>query len=377
MKTTKQSCMKSFFPLVVALVLSANSLLAADTNQSAIILEALSRLPVNKVNEQPELKAALGRALDSTKGTSEFVNLVSKFKLTERNPDLLEMAIAKPAEQEGVEALRALYGNNGLDLVRGELGKTNNVRVASLAEAIGNTGGNNTEGLLLPLISDTKRDLAVRRQAVKGAAKVQAASLAVLKLAKDDKLPTDVKLLATTELNASRFPDVQKQASEVLPMPLGGGAQTLPPVSQLLTMKGDVKRGEAVFMRPLSTCSTCHIVNGQGKDFGPALSEIGTKLGKDAIYEAILEPSAGISFGYEAWEIKLKNGDEVYGLVVSETNDTLTVKDATGLSRPLAKKDITSRQQLKTSVMPAGLQMTMTTQEFVDLVEYLSSLKKK
>jgi putative heme-binding domain-containing protein len=332
---------------------------------------------VDKVNAQPELKAALGRALESTKGTSEFVNLVSKFRLTERNPELLELAIQKPAAQEGVEALRALYGNNGLDLVRGELARLDNVRVANLAEAIGNTGGNHTEGLLLPLISDAKRDLTVRRQAIKGAAKVQAASLAVLKLAKDDKLPADLKLLATTELNASRFPDVQKQAADVLPLPLSGGAQPLPPVSQLLAMKGDVKRGEAVFLRPLSTCSTCHIVNGQGKDFGPALSEIGTKLGKDAIYESILEPSAGISFGYEAWEIKLKNGDEVYGLIVSETNDAVTIKDATGLSRPLAKKDIATRQQLKTSVMPAGLQMTMSTQEFVDLVEYLSSLKKK
>ena len=365
-----------FFSIAIS-ILTASSLFAADANQSAIIQEALSRMPVNKVNEQPELKAALARVLDSTKGTGEFVNLVSKFKVTERNSDLLEMAIAKPAEQDGVEALRALYGNNGLELVRAEMSKTNNVRVANLTEAIGNTGGNNAEGLLLPLISDTKRDITLRRQAVKAAAKVQSAALAVIKLAKADKLPTDLKLIATSELNASRFPDVQKQAAEALPLPLGGGAQPLPPVSQLLAMKGDVKRGEAVFQRPLSTCSNCHQVNGQGKDFGPALSEIGTKLGKDALYEAILEPSAGISFGYESWELKLKNGDEVYGLIISETADSLTTKDATGITRPIPKKDITSRQQLKTSIMPAGLQMTMSTQELVDLVEYLSSLKKK
>lgn len=369
--------MKSIASIICTLALSTGVLTAADANQSAILSEALSRLPASKVNEQPELKAALGRVLDASKGTAEFVDLVQRFKITDRNPDLLELAIQKPNDQLGVEALRALFANNGLALVQGELAKTNTTRIVNLVDATGNVGGSNAEGLLLPLISDTKRDVTVRRQAVKAAGKVQSAALAVIKLAKADKLPTDLKLIATSELNASRFPDVQKQAAEALPLPLGGGAQPLPPVNQLLAMKGDVKRGEAVFQRPLSTCSNCHQVNGQGKDFGPALSEIGTKLGKDALYEAILEPSAGISFGYESWELKLKNGDEVYGLIISETADSLTTKDATGITRPIPKKDIASRQQLKTSIMPAGLQMTMSTQELVDLVEYLSSLKKK
>ncbi|HEY1174303.1 MAG TPA: hypothetical protein VGH19_23250 [Verrucomicrobiae bacterium] len=369
--------MKAFAPFICYLALSAGTLTAADANQSAIISEALSRLPANKINEQPELKAALTRVLDSSKGTAEFVDLVQRFKVTDRNPDLLELAIQKPNDQLGVEALRALFANNGLTLVQAELAKTNVTRITSLVDATGNVGGQNAEKLLLPLIIDLKRDLTIRRQAVKGAAKVQSGAQAILKLAKEDKLPADLRFIATTELNASRFPNVQKEAADVLPLPLSGNAQPLPAVSQLLTMKGDVKRGEGVFFRVQSTCATCHVVNGQGRDFGPALSEIGTKLGKDALYESILEPSAGISFGYESWEIKLKNGDEIYGLIVSETSDSISVKDATTIVRKVAKADLKSRSTMKLSIMPAGLQMTMSTQELVDLVEYLSSLKKK
>jgi hypothetical protein len=40
------------------------------------------------------------------------------------------------------------------------------------------------------------------------------------------------------------------------------------------------------------------------------------------------------------------------------------------------KNDIAKRQQMKLSIMPAGLQQTMTAQELVDLVEYLIILKK-
>jgi putative heme-binding domain-containing protein len=369
--------MKTFLTFTAAFALTLGTLTAADANQTAILSEALARIPANKINEQPELKAALTRVLDASKGTAEFVDLVQRFKVTDRNPDLLELAIQKPNDQLGVEALRALFANNGLALVQGELAKTNVTRVVNLVDATGNVGGKNAETLLLPLITDTKRDVTIRRQALKGVSKVQPGAQAILKLAKEDKLPADLRFVATTELKASRFPNIQKEAAEVLPPPLSGNAQPLPPVSQLITIKGDVKRGEGVFFRVQSTCANCHIVNGQGKDFGPALSEIGTKLGKDALYESILEPSAGISFGYESWEIMLKNGDELYGLIVSETGDSLSIKDASGLIRKIAKNDLKSRQTLKLSIMPAGLQMTMTTQELVDLVEYLASLKKK
>jgi hypothetical protein len=41
------------------------------------------------------------------------------------------------------------------------------------------------------------------------------------------------------------------------------------------------------------------------------------------------------------------------------------------------KADIAKRQKSSTSMMPAGLQLTMSTQDLIDLVEYLASLKKQ
>ena len=78
------------------------------------------------------------------------------------------------------------------------------------------------------------------------------------------------------------------------------------PVAELVKMPGDATKGQVVY---LTYCFTCHQVNGQGVDFGPALSEIGTKLAKEAIYDSILNPSAGISFGFEGWVVKMKDGN--------------------------------------------------------------------
>ena len=41
------------------------------------------------------------------------------------------------------------------------------------------------------------------------------------------------------------------------------------------------------------------------------------------------------------------------------------------------KSEIDRRTKQKLSIMPAGLEQTMSTEDLVDLVEYLSSLKKR
>ena len=73
------------------------------------------------------------------------------------------------------------------------------------------------------------------------------------------------------------------------------------------------------------------------------------KLGKEALYLSILEPSAGISFGYEAWLLKLKNGGEALGVITSSDAEvTLECREA---FRP--PQDGRHRAaQLPTSIMP-------------------------
>jgi putative heme-binding domain-containing protein len=161
-----------------------------------------------------------------------------------------------------------------------------------------------------------------------------------------------------------------------LPLPQSHGSKALPSVAELLKMKGDAANGEKIFFRAESACSTCHQIKGKGTDIGPALSEIGDKLGKEALLESILDPSAGISFGFEANQLELKSGDEAYGLLVSETDDEIALKDLKGIVTHHKRSDIAKQQKMKNSIMPTGLQQTMSAQEFVDLVEFLSAQRK-
>ena len=135
--------------------------------------------------------------------------------------------------------------------------------------------------------------------------------------------------------------------------------------------------GGKVFFRETVTCARCHKVGDQGIDVGPALTEIGSKLPKEELYAAILDPSAGVSFGYEAWLVTMKDGNVAFGIIESETPGEISVKGPTGVVTRHPKANVKSRMQQTVSLMPPGLHLTMNETELVDLIEYLASLKKK
>ena len=352
---------------------AASSPLAERTS---VAFEALSRLPDGGVSDKPQIKAAVTKALASLRGRPEFVKLVQKFQLADQNDGLLEIAVANSSTDIGVEAMRLILANKDFDLLRATLQGTNASTAIKTVEALGNTGENQSVGLLLPILTETKRDPNLRKQAIRSLARTQDGAAAVLKLAKEDKLDDTLKFTASSELNSVRWQTIKEEAAKVLPLLAGQDSQPLPPMTELLKIKGDPGNGAKIFNRESTGCFKCHQINGQGADIGPNLSTIGTKLGKDALFEAILDPNAGISFGYETHQFELKSGDEAYGLLISETADEVAVKDLKGIVTRLKKSAIGERRQLKTSIMPTSLQLTMTPQELVDLVEYLFSLKQ-
>ena len=57
------------------------------------------------------------------------------------------------------------------------------------------------------------------------------------------------------------------------------------------------------------------------------------KLSKDGLWEAILHPSAGISFGYEGWDLKMKDGTQYSGIISSKTETDIEIKMPGGLKK--------------------------------------------
>ncbi len=105
------------------------------------------------------------------------------------------------------------------------------------------------------------------------------------------------------------------------------------------------------------------------------MTGIGEKLAKQAIYTAILDPSAAISHNYENHEVITDDGRVETGILLSASDETIEIKNSEGIVRRFDASSLESFRPLSTSLMPAGIEEKLTTAELIDLVEYLSQLK--
>jgi putative heme-binding domain-containing protein len=95
------------------------------------------------------------------------------------------------------------------------------------------------------------------------------------------------------------------------------------------------------------------------------------------LFDAIINPSTGISFGYETWQIDMKDGSSLLGIISSKTATEIELKFPGGINQKIFTKNIKSMKIMAESMMPEGLHETMTRQELADIIQYMTMLKKK
>lgn len=354
--------------------------LLADDAQRAKderIVQTILRLPGFDLNSKPEVKAAVLRHLGRIEGQDKYLEIVDKLSLAgDVAPALLKNAIATPESNGGVNGIALLLKADKLAGIREALAGQDEAAVA-LITALGLTGQSKAQALVVPLIADGERSAAVRSSAVRAIGKFPGGEKTLLDLVENAKLADDLKFAAANVLLNSADAGIKAAAGKHLTLPATADAQPLPTIAELVKLSGDATAGQALFAAEKTQCAKCHIVNGQGKEVGPNLSEIGSKLSKEALYLSILDPSAGVSFNFETSQIITNEGQILQGIVVSDTADSLTFKTAEAITRVLPKSEIEETTKLKISLMPQDLQRQLTAQNLIDIVEYLTTLKKK
>ena len=250
-------------------------------------------------------------------------------------------------------ALRTLLEKNQGALIAKGLQSKDAKTAAATILALTTTADDRAAPVLLAFVQDATHDVEQRRQAVRALAKSKNAT-ALIKLARANQLREDLKPVAGSVLSVAPFKNVKTEAAKLFPLPPTKDNRPLPSITDLAKMRGDPARGQKVFANA-GTCAKCHVVNGEGKDVGPNLSEIGKKLSREAVLESIIYPSAAIDHNYETYVVELKNGGVQQGLKVSETPEAVTLKDAEAIVRTFKRAEIESMTKSPVSLMPADL----------------------
>jgi putative heme-binding domain-containing protein len=345
----------------------------ADDEQlrkAKLYADVVMRLKGADLSSDAKTKSLVDKALTANQGLPAFVEIADAFQVTDRDPDLLRLAVRFRADATGAQAVRLVLAHGGSAALAAALEGPD---AAAVVTALGNASDGRALNLLLPLLSDGTRALAVRQEAVRAAGRYEAGAKALLDLSKGKKLAADCTALAASVLANAPWESIRAEVGKAMAVPETTDGP-LPSFAALSAKPGNAAHGEQLFG---GICVTCHQVNGKGIDFGPNLSEIGTKLGKDALYEAVVYPDAGIEFNYETTVLTLKDGNSAIGIVVSDTEAEVALKAPGAIVTKFPKSAIASQAKLKTSLMPTGLQRAMSQQDLIDLIEFLASLKKK
>ena len=352
--------------------------ISADKDQARrdrIVVEALMRLDNVDINADPTLMQAIQRHLGQLKNDPSLLKIVQKLKVTGMGDRLIELAATLGENTQSVQALELAVEQGALaELTKSLSAKDPDERTLALSKVMISGKGKPIQDLRLSLIEASHVSKVIKVDAIVGLSRNKGFHSKLIELAKADKLPGDAKMLIGATLRNSDEADIKRAAEELFPA-LKTSHSPLPPIEVLVKKNGNASEGRKLY-NGVATCSQCHQIGTEGKNVGPALTEIGSKLSKDAMYASILAPSAGISHNYESFAARTDEDEIVIGLMVSDTTESVTIKDAKGIERTIKRTNLAELKKQEKSLMPENLQETMNEQGLVDLVEYLVSLKK-
>ncbi|MBU6399336.1 MAG: heme-binding protein, partial [Verrucomicrobia bacterium] len=91
--------------------------------------------------------------------------------------------------------------------------------------------------------------------------------------------------------------------------------------------------------------------------------------------ESVVYPSASFVRSFEPWIVETKEGDAYSGVLKKDAPDEVVLATGPNTVERVARGDIVEMRPGTVSIMPQGLDQTLTRQELADLLAFLKATK--
>ncbi|WP_115375511.1 PVC-type heme-binding CxxCH protein [Adhaeribacter pallidiroseus] len=308
------------------------------------------------------------------------VKAISKLKIEQGSAPLFARLKEDKDAIVRIEALRALASmgdkqiSKAIEQALSDQEKT--VRVTAL-DLLGKT--NMPQDLMVKSLSDV---IHTRTTEEKQAALVTLGKLPVkstqkifdqlLTTMESGKLAPEIQLELEEAIDSTRSPQLLARHKSI--------TNKLSPDALTASFKGSLTGGEPqqgrqiFFRHQTAQCIRCHSYDDLGGEAGPRLNGVASRLSREQLLEALVNPSARLAPGYGTVAVTLKNGRSVSGVLLGETNNDLTVKVGDQPEVVIRKEQIAKRTNSPSS-MPE-MRYLLTKREIRDVVSFLATLKE-
>lgn len=241
------------------------------------------------------------------------------------------------------------------------------ILVASLAQR-----GNESKDNWSSLLSDYQtHSLSIKRALIDNSFRRSDGPQLLLEQVKAGVIqPAEIDPLRRKQLLESKDAEIKKHAAELFAaLNPANRQQALDDYQPVLTMKADAKRGALVFEK---NCSTCHRVGEIGVNVAPDISDTRTKTAAQLLAD-IIQPNRAIDSNFIGYQLLLKDGTALSGLLSAETSTSLTLKQPGGKVLTVARDDVEQLKATGVSLMPDGLEKNIPPAAMADLLSYLKN----
>ena len=183
-------------------------------------------------------------------------------------------------------------------------------------------------------------------------------------------LPQQVNVRYRQRLLNHSLEGVQRRARQLFAPIESNRESIVSGYAQTTTRDPDLSAGKKVFMKQ---CSVCHRLEGEGKSIGPDLAALSDKS-VPAMLVAILDPNRAVEEKYLAYTVLTHAGETRQGLLFEETATSITLAAADGETHTILRNQIDTLDATGKSLMPEGLEQTLSPQDVADVVAYVRSV---
>ena len=164
---------------------------------------------------------------------------------------------------------------------------------------------------------------------------------------------------------------IQARAKELMPTANVDRLRTVQKYQAALDLEGNKQRGKQVFQQ---VCITCHRLDGIGYEIGPNLASV-TDRNPASLLSGILDPNAVVEGKFRSFLAAMKDGRAILGIIITETSTSITMKDLANQEHVILRSELDSLTNTGKSLMPDGLETTLTQQNMADLIAYVAEAK--
>ena len=140
--------------------------------------------------------------------------------------------------------------------------------------------------------------------------------------------------------------------------------------SALKAGSGDSGKGRAVFR---ASCVACHRLEDSGVNLGPDLLTL-TDRSRKSLLDSILDPSSNVDPRYRIYVASTTDAQVISGFLESESDADVVIRQPDNLTVRIARSKLRRLSATEDSLMPAGLEASITVESMADLLSYLEEV---